>query len=143
MRIIQPRATCLILKGFNNLFTIDGVINMVGYSTYRGDERSQIVAFMGRLAPDVSGNCIKYTLLGTSSQWSSRSGAPSAECWRRPQVSSAETEPNSTCRVPTSGMWKTGKIKQFDCYPSFSIMHEQMGIPPDFASAVKAQGPRR
>jgi len=24
---------------------------------------------------------------------------------------------------------------------SFSIMHEQMGIPPDFASAVKAQGP--
>ena len=31
-----------------------------------------------------------------------------------------------------------GKIKEFNCYVSVSIMLEQMGIQPDFASAVGA-----
>jgi NADPH:quinone reductase-like Zn-dependent oxidoreductase len=30
-----------------------------------------------------------------------------------------------------------GKIERFDCYPALNIMLKQMGVPPDFASAVK------
>jgi len=29
------------------------------------------------------------------------------------------------------------KIERFDCYPALNIMLKQMGVPPDFASAVK------
>jgi hypothetical protein len=33
-----------------------------------------------------------------------------------------------------------GKIKQFNCHFGVSIMLEQVGIWPDFAAVVKAQG---
>ncbi len=32
---------------------------------------------------------------------------------------------------------RNGKIERFDCYPALNIMLKQMGVPPDFASAVK------
>ena len=32
---------------------------------------------------------------------------------------------------------KNGKIERFDCHPALNIMLKQMGVPPDFASAVK------
>ena len=43
--------------------------------------------------------------------------------------------------IPCADFWyvEDGKIKQFDCYVSSNIMLEQIGIQPDFASAVKAQ----
>jgi hypothetical protein len=43
--------------------------------------------------------------------------------------------------VPTADFWyvENGKIKEFNCYTSVSIMLEQMGIRPDFASAVGRQ----
>ena len=43
--------------------------------------------------------------------------------------------------VPGADFWyvEDGKIKEFNCYVSASVMLEQMGIYPDFASAVEAQ----
>jgi hypothetical protein len=32
---------------------------------------------------------------------------------------------------------RDGKIERFDCYPVLSIMLKQMGVLPDFGSAVK------
>src|SRR6266478_7341848 len=32
---------------------------------------------------------------------------------------------------------RNGKIERFDCYPALNIMLKEMGVPPDFASAVK------
>ena len=32
---------------------------------------------------------------------------------------------------------RNGKIERFDCYPALNIMLKQMGVPPDFASAVR------
>jgi len=32
---------------------------------------------------------------------------------------------------------RNGKIERFDCYPALNIMLKQMGVPRDFASAVK------
>jgi hypothetical protein len=42
---------------------------------------------------------------------------------------------------PGADFWhvEDGKIKEFNCYVSVSIMLEQMGIQPAFASAVEAQ----
>ena len=43
--------------------------------------------------------------------------------------------------LPGTDFWylEDGKIKEFNCCVSVSIMLEQLGIQPDFASAVKAQ----
>ena len=32
---------------------------------------------------------------------------------------------------------RNGKTERFDCYPALNITLKQMGVPPDFASAVK------
>ena len=42
--------------------------------------------------------------------------------------------------MPTADFWylRDGKIETFDCYVGFSIMFAQMGVMPDFASAVAA-----
>jgi hypothetical protein len=31
---------------------------------------------------------------------------------------------------------RNGQIERFDCYPALNLMLKQMGVPPDFASAV-------
>jgi hypothetical protein len=43
--------------------------------------------------------------------------------------------------IPKISPWfvENGKIKEFNCYVNVNVMLEQMGIQPDFASAVKAQ----
>ena len=40
--------------------------------------------------------------------------------------------------VPTADFWylRDGKIETFNCYVGYSIMFPQMGVLPDFASAV-------
>ena len=45
--------------------------------------------------------------------------------------------------VPGADFWyvENGKIKEFNCYVSGNVMFEQMGIQPDFASAVRAKQP--
>jgi hypothetical protein len=42
--------------------------------------------------------------------------------------------------VPTADFWylRDGKIATFDCYVGFTVMFAQMGVMPDFASAVAA-----
>ncbi len=45
----------------------------------------------------------------------------------------------STWNIPCADFFymRNGKIERFDCYPALNIMLKQMGVPPDFASAVK------
>ena len=40
--------------------------------------------------------------------------------------------------MPTADFWylRDGKIETFDCYVGYSVMFAQMGVMPDFASAV-------
>lgn len=38
--------------------------------------------------------------------------------------------------------YHTAEIARFDCYLALNIMLKQMGVPPDFASAVKRSSQR-
>ena len=46
--------------------------------------------------------------------------------------------PCSGMLSPTADFWylRDGKIETFNCYVGYSIMFPQMGVRPDFASAV-------
>jgi hypothetical protein len=48
--------------------------------------------------------------------------------------------------APGVGFWyveETARVEEFNCHVSLSSLLEQMGTPPDLASAVKAQAAGR
>ena len=59
----------------------------------------------------------------------------------RPDGSARWRDPanRSKVNIPCADFFymRNGKIERFDCYPVLNIMLKQMGVPPDFASAVK------
>jgi len=129
----------LDVEGFADLFTDDGVFNnVVGQETYRGEHLGDLVAFMGALAPDVhrelhrfhvSENLVtvELTIEGTFS-------GPF-------QTPAGVIEPTGgKLEIPTADFWyiEGGKIKEFNCYVGVSIMLAQLGVMPDFASAVSS-----
>jgi hypothetical protein len=61
----------------------------------------------------------------------------------QPFVSPAGSVPPNGARldVPCADFWvvEDGKIKEFNCHVNMSVLLEQMGVKPDFASAVKRQ----
>jgi ketosteroid isomerase-like protein len=129
----------LDLKGFAELFTEDGVFNnVVAGESYRGEHLSDLVAFMGQLAPDihrefhrfhVSGNVVtvELSIQGTvTGPFETPAGVI--------QPSGAKLD------IPTADFWyiENGKIKEFNCYVGVSVMLAQLGVQPDFAGAVAA-----
>src|SRR6266508_577351 len=47
--------------------------------------------------------------------------------------------------IPTADFWyvRNGKIQEFNCHIGTTIMFAQLGVLPDFASAVAASAPER
>jgi len=46
---------------------------------------------------------------------------------------------------PTADVWylRNGKVEVFDCHIAFTTLFAQLGILPDYASAVAASAPKR
>ena len=126
-------------RGFIDLFTEDGVFNdIVNGASYSGEHLGDPVGYMAHLFPDihrelhrvhVTGNVvtielsIRGTFLGT---FETPAGIV--------QPTGAKVD------IPTADFWyiEDGKIKEFNCYIGASVMLAQMGVQPDFASAVAA-----
>ena len=129
----------LDVQGFIDLFAEDGVFNnVVAGETYRGEHLGDLVAFMGQLAPDlhrelhrfhVSGDLVTVEL---SIQGTVTGPFPTPAGVIEPSGAKLD--------IPTADFWyiENGKIKEFNCYVGVSVMLAQLGIQPDFASAVAA-----
>ena len=127
------------VQGFIDLFADDGVFNAMGQASFRGEHLGDPVVFMGKLAPDVHRELHRVHVIGN---------VVAIELSIRGTFTGRFESPAGVIRgnaakldIPCADFWyvEDGKIKQFDCYVSSSIMLEQIGIQPDFASAVKAQ----
>jgi ketosteroid isomerase-like protein len=124
-------------RGFIDLFAEDGVFrDVVNGVTYRGEHLGDPVGYMAHLFPDVhrelhrvhvQGNVvaielsIRGTFLGTF------------------ETPAGVVQPTGgKIDIPTADFWyvEDGKIKEFNCYVGASVMLAQMGVTPDFASAV-------
>jgi ketosteroid isomerase-like protein len=125
----------LDVAGFIDLFAEDGVFNnVVAGETYRGEHLGDLVAFMGNLAPDlhhvyVMGNVVAVEL---SIQGTAIGPFPTPAGVIQPTGARLD--------IPTADFWyvENGKIKEFNCYVGVSVMLAQLGVQPDFASAVNA-----
>lgn len=127
----------LDIRGFIDLFTEDGVFNnVVAGDTYRGEHLGDLVAFMGRLAPDIHRELHRFHVMGD---------VVAVELSIRGTFTGPFETPAGTIRptgakldIPTADFWyvENGRIKEFNCYVGVSVMLAQLGVQPDFAAAV-------
>ncbi|MFF4445071.1 ester cyclase [Streptomyces sp. NPDC001502] len=132
----------LDVQGFMDLFAEDGVFNnVVAGETYRGEHLGDLVAFMGALAPDVHRELHRFHVMGD---------VVAVELTIRGTFTGPFETPAGTVRptgaqlnIPTADFWyvEDGRIKEFNCYVGLSVMLAQLGVQPDFASAVTASAP--
>jgi len=125
-------------QGFAALFAEDGVIH-AGARTFRGDQLGHILVFVANFAPDVHRELHRFVVQGdTIAVELSIRGS-----FTQPFESPAGALPPNGAKldVPGADFWvvKDGKIKVFNCHVNVNMLLEQMGVWPDFASAVKGQ----
>ena len=137
----------LDVAGFVGSFAEDGVINLghagieprgVGQESYRGEQLGELVLSVAKQFPDVHRELHRVTVLGdTVAVEVSIQGTflgPLETPAGIVQPTGAKVD------VPTADFWylRDGKIEMFNCYVMVSTMLAQMGVMPDFASAVAA-----
>jgi SnoaL-like domain len=129
----------LDVQGFMDLFTEDGVFNnVVAGDSYRGKQLGDVVLWVASFAPDVHRELHRVTVMGD---------VVAVECSIRGTFSGPFQTPAGAIQptgakldIPTGDFWyvESGKIKVFNCYFGISAMLSQLGVQPDFASAVAA-----
>ncbi len=127
-------------QGFRDLFAADGVFNGIGgvdgQDSLRGTQISDVITFLAQFLPDihrelkqitVSGDvvCIELAIQGT---------------FLGPFQTPAGPIQPTGARIdfPTADFWylRDGKVEVFDCHIAFTTMFAQLGVLPDYASAV-------
>ena len=128
----------LDIPGWIGSFTEDGVFNnIVGEESYRGEHLGDVVLSMAKQFPDVHRELHRVNVLGdvVAIELSIQG------TFRGPMETPAGVIQPTGARinVPTADFFymRNGKIERFDCYIGISIMLKQIGVLPDFASAVK------
>ena len=136
----KAEGNVLDLAGWRNAFTEDGVFNRIDAGVvYKGDRVVDVVESMGKVLPDVHRELLHVHDMGTVVavelliQGTFLGPMPTAGGLLLPPT-------GARVNVPTADFFylEDGKIKTFNCYVSRNIMLAQMGVQPDFASAIKA-----
>lgn len=131
----------LDVEGFAALFAEDGVFNNVNAGeTYRGEHLGDLVAFMGRLAPDVHRELHRFHVVNENLVVVELS-IQGTVAGPFPTPAGPVPPSGQKLDIPTADFWyldDNGKIKVFNCYVAVNIMLAQIGVQPDFASAVAA-----
>ncbi len=130
------------VQGFRALFADDGVLN-AGQESYRGEHLGDLVVSLGKQVPDVHRELHRVHVMGNvvAVELSIRG------TFTRPfETPAGVLQPTgATLDIPGADFWyvEDGKIKEFNCNADQSIMLAQLGVHPDFASAVAAQAAER
>jgi len=129
----------LDVQGFKDLFAEDGVFNnVVAGESYRGEHLGDPVISMGRSVPDIHRELHRFhvmgNVVGVELTIEGTFGGPFETPVGIIQPTGAKLS------VPTADFWyvEDGKIKEFNCYFGISVFLAQLGVQPDFASAVAA-----
>jgi ketosteroid isomerase-like protein len=129
----------LDVAGFVGSFAEDGVFNnVVAQESYSGEHLGDLVLGMAKMVPDVHRELHRVTVLGDVVAVELSIQGTFLGPLETPAGIVQPT--GAKIDVPTADFWylRDGKIETFNCYVGFSIMFAQMGVVPDFASAVAA-----
>jgi hypothetical protein len=127
-------------QGFIDLFAEDGVLNGIGgvsgRDSLRGQQLGDLVVWLGKLLPDIHRELHRVNVLGdvVAIELSIRGTflGPFESPAGVIQPTGAQLD------IPTADFWyvRDGKVQEFNCHIGFTAMFAQMGVLPDFASAV-------
>ena len=134
-------------RGFTGRFAEDGVFNGIGgvpgQESYRGEQPGDVVVFTGRFLPGVHRELHRVSVLGDVAAigLSIRGTFPGPFETPVGVILPTGTKPG----IPTAGFWyvRDGKIQEFNCHIGITTMFAQLGVLPDFTSAVAAPAPER
>jgi ketosteroid isomerase-like protein len=130
------------VQGFIDLFADDGVLNAGGQS-YRGEHLGDLVVSLGKLIPDVHRELHRVHVMGNvvavELSIQGAFGGPLETPAGVLQPTGAKLD------IPGADFWyvEDGKIKEFNCNVDSSSMLAQLGVHPDYASALAAQAAAR
>ena len=125
-------------RGWIDSFTEDGVFNNVtGEESYRGEHLKDVLIAFAKMFPDVQRELYRVNVLGDVVAIELAIQGTFRGAMETPAGVIQPT--GAKVNIPCADFFylRNGKIERFDCYPALDIMLKQMGVAPDFASAVK------
>jgi ketosteroid isomerase-like protein len=134
-------------KGFIELFAEDGVFTGIGGVTgpdsYRGDRLGDVVTWMGGMLPDVHRELHRFNVLGDVAAVEVSIRGTFLGPFETPAGVIQPT--GAKLDIPTADFWyvRDGKVQVFNCHIGMSTFFAQIGVLPDFTSAVAASAPER
>ena len=133
----------LDIRGFIELFAEDGVFNAGQEQSYRGEHLGDVVIWMGKLVPDVHRELHRVNVLGDVVAIELSIRGTFLGPFETPAGVIQPT--GAKLDIPTADFWyvRDGKVQEFNCHVGMTTMLAQMGVLPDFASAVAASAPAR
>ena len=133
-------------QGFRDLFAADGVLNGIGgvegQTSLRGTQLSGLIVFLSQFLPDIHRELKQITVSGDVVSIELSIQGTFLGPFQTPAGVIQPT--GAKIDFPTADFWylRNGKIEVFDCHIAFTTLFAQLGILPDYASAVAASAPR-
>lgn len=127
--------------GFRALFTEDGTFNDVPNSrTVSGDQIPQALAGLASAFPDIHRELLEVHTLGDVVAVELRIQGTHLGAFPTPVGEIPPT--GNRIDVPTADLWylREGKVETFNCYNAANMWLAQLGVTPDFESAIEAAG---
>jgi hypothetical protein len=127
-------------QAFMDLFARDGVLNGIGgedgQDTLRGQQLGDLVVWMGGFLPDIHRNLKQITVRGDVVSIELSIQGTFLGPFSTPAGAIKPT--GAKIAIPTADFWylRNGKVEVFDCHIGFTALYAQLGILPDYASAV-------
>ena len=134
-------------QGFIDLFAEDGVLNGIGgvsgRDTLRDQQLGGLVVWMGTFLPDVHRQLKQITVRGDVVSIELSIQGTFLGPFETPAGVIRPT--GAKIDIPTADFWylRNGKVEVFDCHIGFTTLYAQLGVLPDYASAVEASAPGR
>ena len=129
-------------QGFRDLFAADGVLNGIGgvdgQDTLKGAQLSGLIVFLSQFLPDIHRELKQITVNGDVVGIELSIQGTFLGPFQTPAGVIQPT--GAKIDFPTADFWylRNGKIETFDCHIAFTTLYAQLGILPDYASAVAA-----
>ncbi len=133
-------------QGFRDLFAEDGVLNGIGdvegQTSLRGAQLSGLITFLAQFLPDIHRELKEITVSGDVVSIELSIQGTFLGPFQTPAGVIQPT--GAKIDFPTADFWylRDGKVEVFDCHIAFTTLFAQLGILPDYASAVRASAPK-
>src|SRR5258707_788348 len=133
-------------QGFRDLFAKDGVLNGIGneegQTSLRGTQLSGLITFLAQFLPDIHRQLKQITVSGDVVSIELSIQGTFLGPFQTPAGVIQPT--GAKIDFPTADFWylRDGKVEVFDCHIAFTTLFAQLGILPDYASAVGAPAPK-